>query len=78
MPAERILPAQQGQGGDLDQPVGGLAEHGEDHDRRDDLRRLAKLLPVDQQEAEPSEAPMNSAATTNIQPSPSPTRSAST
>ena len=39
--------------GDLDQPVGGLAEDGEDHDRRDDLRGLAQLLAVDQEIAEP-------------------------
>ena len=58
-----------------DQPVGDLAENGEGDDGGDDLRRLAELLAVDQQIAEPSEAPMNSAATTNIQPSPSPERS---
>ena len=58
-----------------DQPVGGLAEDREGHDGGDDLRRLAELLAVDQQIAEPFEAPMNSAATTNIQPSPRPARS---
>ena len=51
--AERILPAQQRRGGDLDQPVGGLAEDREDHDRRQDLRGLAELLAVDQEIAEP-------------------------
>ncbi len=38
---------------DLDQPVGGLAENGEDHDRGQDLRGLAELLAVDQEIAEP-------------------------
>ena len=58
-----------------DQPVGGLAEDREGDDRGDDLRRLAELLAVDQQKAEAVEAPRNSAATTNIQPRPSPARS---
>ena len=51
--AERILPAQQRRGRDLDQPVGGLAEDGEDHDGGEDLRGLAELLAVDQEIAEP-------------------------
>ena len=42
----------QRRGRDLDQPVGGLAEDGEDHDRGDDLRGLAELLAVDQEIAE--------------------------
>ena len=51
--AERILPAQQRRGRDLDQPVGGLAEDRKDHDRGQNLRRLAELLAVDQEIAEP-------------------------
>ena len=75
---EPVLPAQERRGDRGDQPVGGLAEDRENDDGGDDLRRLAELLAVDQQIAEPSDAPMNSAATTNIQPSPSPERSDTT
>ena len=42
----------QRRGGDLDQPVGELAEDREDHDRSEDLRRLAELLAVQQEIAE--------------------------
>ena len=59
-------------------PVGGLADHRECDDGGDDLRRLAELLAVDQEIAEPFGGAQNSAATTNIQPSPRPERSAST
>jgi len=34
---------------DLDQPVGGLAQNGEDHDRGQDLRGFSQLLPVEQE-----------------------------
>jgi hypothetical protein len=50
--AEGVLPAQQRRGRELDQPVGGLAQNCKNHDRRQDLRRLAELLAVEQQIAE--------------------------
>jgi hypothetical protein len=52
LPAERVLPAQERRGGDLDQPVGGLAENREDDNGRENLRGLAELLTVNQEIAE--------------------------
>ncbi len=44
-----IFPAQQGHGGERDQPIRRLADYGERNNGGDNFRRLAELLAVDQQ-----------------------------
>jgi hypothetical protein len=53
VPRHHVFPAQEGCRDSGEDPIGGLADHRERDDRGDDLRRLAQLLPVDEEESEP-------------------------
>ena len=70
----RVLPGDQPAAEPFDAEIGELAADREQQDRADHDRRAAGLLAVGEQEAEPSLAPISSAAATNIQPSPRPPR----
>src|SRR5262249_578576 len=52
-----VFPAQEWRSSGTEQPVGGFADYSKHHNGRDDLRRLAELLAVDQQITEPLGGP---------------------